>query len=45
MHITRGFKGKARADAATRDRVPPGQYRDVRLPDPDGRPYAAYGPG
>jgi DMSO/TMAO reductase YedYZ molybdopterin-dependent catalytic subunit len=26
MHITRGFKGKARADAATRDRVPPGQF-------------------
>jgi DMSO/TMAO reductase YedYZ molybdopterin-dependent catalytic subunit len=26
MHITRGFKGRARADAATRDRVPPGQY-------------------
>ena len=25
MLITRGFKGKARADAATRDRVPPGQ--------------------
>jgi DMSO/TMAO reductase YedYZ molybdopterin-dependent catalytic subunit len=26
MHVTRGFKGKARADAATRDRVPPGQF-------------------
>ena len=26
MLITRGFKGKTRADAAARDRVPPGQY-------------------
>ena len=26
MPITRGFRGKGRADAATRDRVPPGQF-------------------
>ncbi len=26
MPITRGFRGRARADAATRERVPPGQF-------------------
>jgi DMSO/TMAO reductase YedYZ molybdopterin-dependent catalytic subunit len=32
MFLTRGFKGKARADAATRARVPPGQYVTADFP-------------
>jgi len=32
MHVTRGFTGKARADAATRDRVPPGQFVTAEFP-------------